>query len=123
MTQQYYTRDQMIVQVLEELKVVAHGQAPAAEEYDVVDDNADIILADLAARQVVYIANATSIPIELFGNLTQAMARSLANHFSLTTDETDKMFLPENNPFSPESKLRAIRRSGNARTPQLPDYM
>lgn len=123
MPQIVYTRDQLVQAVLEELKVAPHGQIPNAEEWDAVDDKIDQLIAELAARQVIYIANPDEIPIECFSQLSQALARMLGNVFSLTTDETDKMFYPENSPFSAESKLRHIRRATAARVPQLPDYM
>lgn len=122
MTQVYYTRDQLILAVLEELKVTAHGQAPNADEWDTVDDHIDPGLAELSARKIVYVGNPDEIPIEIFSSLAQAMARFVSNQFSIPVDEADKMFYEEDSPFSPESKLRAMRRSIGTYPPQRPDY-
>ena len=122
MTQVYYTREQLILAVLEELKVVPHGQAPNADEWDLIDEHIDPGLAEMSARKIVYVADPSEIPIEIFSSLAAAMARFCSNQFSIPVEEADKMFYPENSPFSPESKLRAMRRSTGTYPPQRPDY-
>jgi hypothetical protein len=123
MTQVYYTREQLILAVLEELKVSAHGQVANADDWDKVDDSLDPILTELSALKVVYVGDPNEIPVEIFNALSQAIARQLCNAFSIPMDEADKMYRPENDPFSPESKLRAMRRSTGTYPPQRPDYM
>jgi hypothetical protein len=118
----YKTRRDLIEHALSELKVVAYGQPPGAEEYDVVDKALDSFLAEMAYRDIYSCGNPDAIPFEVLGSLAQALARHMANAFSIPTAEADAMFAKELDPTSPESRLRAITRSRPIPAPSMPDY-
>ena len=118
----YKTRRDLIESALSELKVVAYGQPPGAEEYDALDQQVDGFLAEMAHREIYSCGNPDAIPFEVLAALSQALARSTANIFSITTAETDAMFAKELDPTSPESRLRAITRSRPITAPSMPDY-
>ncbi len=118
----YVDRNRLVLEILEELKVTAAGQPAAASEIDTVDKSLDSALKELAARHIVPIADADAIPAEYLTALSQALARMMANKFSISNEETEAMFAKEDSPFSPENRLRAIKNSGPAYVPQVPDY-
>jgi hypothetical protein len=115
-------RADLITRVLEELKVCPVGQPPAAIEVEAVDVRLDGILGELAARNIVAVNADGEIPVTLMEALAQAVGRRTANLFSIPEAEVDTMFKPEEHPFSPENRLRAINRSRPLFTPAVPDY-
>ena len=118
----YANRDDLITHILEELKVVPAGQPAAATEFEVVDEHLNGILGELGARNIIGVGNTDQIPIEIMEGLAQAVGRRVANLFSIPDQEVDQMFKPEEHPFSPENRLRAITRSRPLYTPATPDY-
>lgn len=118
----YRTRNDLVTSALEELKVVAYGQPPSADEYNAVDEHVDGFLADMSLREIYSVGNPDAIPFEALEPLAQALARAVGNMFSMSSQETDAMFAKENDPTSPESKLRFITRSRPIGAPSQPDY-
>lgn len=123
----YGNRNDLITHALEELKVIAFGQPPSAAEYEATDEHLDMILAEFAARNIVSVyvpqdPNEATIPLEILHPLAQAVARQVANKYSLGVQEVNSMFLPESDPYSPENRLRAVTRSRPTRAPAVPDY-
>lgn len=118
----YNTRRELILTCLDELKVTSYGTPPSAEEYDAVDTRLDGILGELSARNIVSVGNPDQIPSEILVPLGQVLARHLGTRFSVEAQELDKMFQQEAHPFSPESRLRSIRRSAPVGAPAQPDY-
>jgi hypothetical protein len=53
-----YTRSDLIFQTLDNLGVLAAGQTPSSEDVSKIDKIIDASLADLTAREVVYVADA-----------------------------------------------------------------
>jgi hypothetical protein len=84
-----------------------------------------MVLAELAARNIAYveaIPNQQTIPLEILHPLAQVVARHVANKYSLGADEVNSMFQPEEHPFSPENRCRAVTRSRPHYSPVTPDY-
>ena len=118
----YASRDDLITHILEELKVTPAGQPAAATEIEAVDEHLDGILGELSARTIIAVGNTDQIPIEIMEALAQAVGRRVANLFSIPDQEVDTMMKPEEHPFSPENRLRAIVRSRPLYTPATPEY-
>lgn len=115
-------RSDLILRVLEELKVCPVGQPPAATETEAVDGRLDGVLGELATRNIISIPTTDEISVVVLEALSQAVGRRVANLFSVPVAEVDTMFMPEEHPFSPENRLRAINRSRPLYTPAVPDY-
>jgi hypothetical protein len=127
MAEVYGNRSELIIRALEELKVVAFGQPPSASEYEGTDVRIDMILAELAARNIatVYVPddpNEATIPIEVLHPLSQVVARHVANVYSIGVEEVSQLFQPEGDPLSPENRLRAVIRSRPTYANAVPDY-
>jgi hypothetical protein len=118
----YSNREDLIRTTLNELKVTSYGTPPSAEEHDAIDKRIDGILAELSARNIVTVSDTDFIPVEILTPLSQVLARHVGSQFSVMADELDKMFGPEMHPFSPESRLRSINRSGPTGAPAQTDY-
>src|SRR5262245_14528403 len=126
MTSVYGNRSTLIQRTLEELKIVAYGQPASSAEFEATDQALDEILAELAARNIASVqappSNEPTIPVELVHPLAQVVARHVANKYSLGMEEVNQMFGPEEHPFSPENRCRAIVRSRPHYAPAVPDY-
>jgi hypothetical protein len=118
----YADREKLIQTVLEELAIVAYGQPPSAPEHEATDEHVDMILAELAARDIIHVASTDFIPIEILHPLAQVIGRHVANKYSIGAQEVAQLFLPEGDPFSPENRLRAISRNSQHFAPAVPDY-
>ena len=126
MAQVYGNRTLLIQRVLEELKIAAYGQPPSAAEFEATDQPLDEILAECAARNIAYVEaphnNEQTIPLEILHPLAQVVARHVANKYSIGADEVNQMFQPEEHPFSPENRCRAVTRTWPHFAPAVPDY-
>jgi hypothetical protein len=80
------TRDQLIARALTKLTVIGSGQSPDAEDRATVDDAVAGVLADLAARGVVEVANDDEIAIEWFESLAEILAQHVAADFGRERD-------------------------------------
>lgn len=75
------TRRELIDQVLANLRVLAYGQAPAAEEIAKVDGIVDPALAELATDEIAYVADpGRSGPLS--GEIDPAQFLSLADYIA-----------------------------------------
>jgi hypothetical protein len=127
MAEVYGNRSELITHALEELKVVAFGQPPSASEYEAADRYIDMVLAELAARNIatVYVPsdpNEATIPIEVMRPLSQVLARHVASLYSIGVEEVSQLFPAEGDPLSPENRLRAVIRSRPTYANATPDY-
>lgn len=83
------TRDDLITRALTKLTVIGTGQSPDAEEAASVDDAIDGILLDLAARDVVEVADDDAIPSEWFEDLAEIVAQNCAKDFGRAKDQAE----------------------------------
>jgi hypothetical protein len=118
----YTDRDTLIQRVLEKLKVVAVGQPASAAEYEAVDQRLDFILTEIAARNIVTVFDTSQIPAEILEALAGVVGRHTAALFSIQEPELGQLFMPEEHPYSPENRCRAIVRSRPHRAPAVADY-
>jgi hypothetical protein len=84
------------------------GKAVAGETIDdvaesAVDDLIDPMIANLRARNVIYIADANEIPDEAFNPLRLRLAWEAAGEFSVPYEQ-----LPDCQPVATEADLRAL---------------
>lgn len=75
------TRAELIQAALEELKVLAAGQSPSAEDSDKAERALEPLLAELAAREIVYVPSSDEIPLYVFGPLVRRLAGEIAGAF------------------------------------------
>ncbi|MFA7238430.1 MAG: hypothetical protein WC058_16360 [Phycisphaeraceae bacterium] len=78
------TRAELVQAALEEIKVLAAGQSPSSEDSDKVERALEPMLAELAAREIVYIADSDEIPNAVFGPLTRRLGAEIAGAFGAT---------------------------------------
>lgn len=118
----YANRANLVLMILEELKVVAYGQAASAAELDAVDSDLDGATLELNARGISPVTDLGHIPIEYLNALAQCVARMFGNKFSLTNEEIESMFGKETDVNSPENRMRAMINVRPSYTHQVPDY-
>lgn len=75
------TRAELIQAALEEIKVLAAGQSPSAEDSDKVERALEPLLAELSAREIVYVADSNEIPMAVFGPLSRRLGAEVAGAF------------------------------------------
>ena len=78
------TRAELIQAALEEIKVLAAGQSPSAEDSDKVERALEPLLAELAAREIVYVPDSNEVPIAVFGPLSRRLGAEIAGSFGAT---------------------------------------
>lgn len=94
MSETFKTRAELIYQVLDNLGVLVIGQAPSDEMVSRVDGLLDAVLASLAAREIVYVADAGQpsppsggqIDMSIFLPLADMVALRCAPQFNLGMD-------------------------------------
>lgn len=80
------TQSDLVAKILEKLNVVPEGQAPEVEDTARVMRNLPSLLTELAAREIVYVADIENIPDEWFLSLAKICAYELRNEFGVTGD-------------------------------------
>ena len=98
------TRDDLIRETLEELSALDATRVPEPEDAAKVGDRIDTTIADLAIRNVVYIADADEIDDSVFNALVGYLAEICAPKFGRVRD---KAALAD-----AEAQLRTIQRVG-----------
>lgn len=83
----YQTQQDLVVQVLANLGVLAAGQAIDPEDNAYVVNNLDSIFRKLAALEIVYVPDANNIPGPYFRDLSFIVAGELAEIFGLPPDD------------------------------------
>ena len=83
----FKTREQLVAEALTELFADGgSGQSPDAEDRDAVDRKVDGLIEELAARNIVTVANDAQIPPEWFGPLAELLANDCAPRRLLGTE-------------------------------------
>lgn len=85
------SREELITRVLEELGVLAAGQAPSAEDSQTIDNEIDPVLEDLASRGVYTYGDADSIEEDAFVHLAVLIANSKAKPFGMAPSEDTRL--------------------------------
>jgi hypothetical protein len=95
------TRTDLVTRVLEVMGVAAAGQSPSAEDVDLVDRQIDSVLASLAARDIVYVADPDAIPLSVFQHVAVLVADEVKSDFGLVQ-------IPNNDPNADTQALRLM---------------
>lgn len=82
----FKTRRQLCDQAVGNLGVLATGQTPEPEDIDKIDGFIDPMLATLAAREIIYIAEPEEIELAVFLPLADCLANAAAVGFGLGGD-------------------------------------
>lgn len=109
------TRADLVTRVLQELGAVAVGQQPAAEDVSLVDGNLEPVAAELAADEVVFIADLDQIDDAAFLPLAICVAQRMASDFGVAMDAVKVA--------GAEARLRRMGRNGPKYTPQPTSYV
>lgn len=80
------TRAQLVTRAARKARLIAAGQSLETEDSTVIDDAIDGMLADLAARSVVYVADDTAIDIAVFESLADVLAEVIAPDYGKPRD-------------------------------------
>src|SRR4029079_15983105 len=80
-------RTDLIHRALRNLGALPMGQAPNAEEYQSVSDLADAMVAELNARDIVYIADLDSFDDKFLISLGHVLAWKAAPEFGAAADQ------------------------------------
>jgi len=83
------SRDDLVTRALVKLTVIGSGQSPDAEDAASIDAAIDGILGDLAARDVVAVADDDAIPAEWFEDLAEIVAQHCARDFGRVKDQAE----------------------------------
>jgi hypothetical protein len=108
------TRTDLIRRSLEVLGVLAAGQSPSAEDVSAISDNLQPVVDELAADEIVYIADLESIDDALFLSLAVCVADAMSDDFGVT--------LPLGKAADAKAKLLRIGRNTAKYTPQVTSY-
>ena len=73
----------------EHITVIGSGQSPDAEDAASIDAAIDGVLGDLAARDVVEVADDDAIPAEWFEDLAEIVAQTCARDFGRPKDQAE----------------------------------
>ncbi|WP_414470732.1 hypothetical protein [Microvirga sp. M2] len=98
------TKDDLIDETLQALGALGVGQAPSAEDRRDVESRIQPLLADLAARRVIYVADADAIDEAPFSYLVLVLAEHCAAKFGRPMDANAVTY--------GEDRLRTISRIG-----------
>lgn len=116
---QYRTRSDLVTEALESLGVLAAGQTPELEDTARIDEKIDSILADLAGREIVYVADPDNIPQEWFNALADIVAYECRTKFGVTADFEATLERANTNAIE---KLKVILRGRPTYEPQRSHY-
>lgn len=103
MTTTYPTRSrrQLVTRALRVLGVVPAGQTPDDEDYTVVDEFVEPLLARLDGEAITTIPDANAIPAGQFLDVAILLADAAKGDFFLAT-------LPQDDPMKSEVRLRTV---------------
>jgi len=88
---------------LERLKKLVAGETADSVTAQAIDDRIDPLVANLNARQVIYLADPDEIPDEMFDPLSLRLAWAAAGRFGVPYEQ-----LPDCQPMITEADLRTL---------------
>lgn len=109
------TRIDLITRTLQVLGVLATGQTMAAEDQQLISDNLDAVLEELAGDEIVYVPDADEIEDAIFPSLAICVADRMAVDFGTAIDV--------NKVGTAEARLRRIGRNGPKYSQQVTSYV
>lgn len=80
------SRADLIEKILEKLGVLPEGMQPEVEDSARIDRNLPSLINELAAREIVYVADLENIPDAWFLSLAQICAYEMRNEFGVSGD-------------------------------------
>lgn len=108
------TKQQLIERTLQEVGVLAAGQAPSAEDAKVTEDEINPVLQDLAQRDIYAWGDTDSIEDEAFVHLAVLVADSIAVSFGKPKSEPTRLMA--------ERRLRELKINDLAGSRQEVEY-
>ncbi|TPM37048.1 hypothetical protein [Mesorhizobium sp. B2-3-2] len=114
------SREQLVTRALQKLKVLAAGQSPSAEDYQVVNDDVEPVLSDLSTRNVYPFGDPDQIEDNAFVQLAICLAIASANDFG--SPQIDSGLSNEQLRLSTESRLRELTAQTLSGQPLQVDY-
>jgi hypothetical protein len=82
----FYTYNDIVLEALANLGVLAAGQAVSPEDYNYINSRLDAIFRKLAALEIVYAPDPENIPGEWFIDLAAIVAGECATKFGASAD-------------------------------------
>ncbi len=108
------TREDLIARALHKLGAVSAGQAPAAEDAQLLDDEIEPVMADLMARGVYAWGDPEVIEDDAFVHLADILANSVARDFGKPQDDAMRL--------AAERRLRQLEAVVLSGQPQVTEY-
>lgn len=108
------SREELVNRALEELGVIAAGQAAEPEDAILIDREIEPILSDLATRQVYHWGDPDNIDDDAFVHLAVLLANSRARSFGTVPDERVRLMA--------EGRLRQLELVTLSGQPQQVEY-
>ena len=117
---QFKTREQFIVQIAEELKILGAGQVLSVEDHDKIDRALNSIKSTLDRRDMLGGIFLDQIPLEFFVPMSQIYARYLAVPFGFTEQELGVMIVSAK---EAEKEILEMTLPGATGQRAQPEYM
>lgn len=108
------TREELVKQALKEIKVVAAGQTPSAEDAQTVDEALVPVLSDLSKRNVYPFGDPDQIEDDAFMHLAVILGNSVAGQFGQQQSEEIRLLS--------ESRLRQLYAEQLSGQPVVVEY-
>lgn len=99
-----YSKDDLVREIVAKLSGLATGQPPDPEDAARVEAMLPGVISELSGLNIIYIADADSVPEAAFNSVVSYAAEAMAYDFLRTPDEAKQKFA--------ESKLRTLQRIG-----------
>ena len=80
-SQPYRTSDDLVLEAMSNLGILAAGQAVSPEDFSFISEKLDSIFRKLSALEIVYVADGSNIPGEWFSDLADIVAGECAQKF------------------------------------------
>jgi hypothetical protein len=81
------TSTDLVIEILEKLVAIPEGQAPESDDTARVTLDLPSVLAELAAREIVYVSDPANIPEEWFMSLAKVCAYEMRSKFGVTGEQ------------------------------------
>lgn len=108
------TRHELVSRALEKVGAIRAGDSADPDDYARVDSVVEVMLDDLAARDITYVASPDALPAAGFEHLATCLAYHVANEFGPP--------IPPEMKIMAERDLRAQRGSGPTYGPLQTEY-
>lgn len=85
------TRTDLVLEVLDSLGVLAAGQTAGPEETSKVNDKLPSLIAEFAAREIVFVPDLEQIPLPWFSSVAAMVSYECRDSFGVTGDDAEKL--------------------------------